>query len=115
MRADQLTKFANYDGMMANAPEKPCDLFLLSWTLTPKKRPPWMVWPLAQAVNHHLGEFRSGPPPTAVPNAKGKIINLLYVAYVEFARVTDVALFQNGEPTPLANQAKPRRRAKERK
>jgi hypothetical protein len=37
------------------------------------------------------------PPPPQIPNAHGKIINLLYVDYVQGARVTDVALFQNGE------------------
>ena len=34
----------------------------------------------------------------AVPNRHGKIVNMLYVDYVEFARVADVGLFQNGTP-----------------
>jgi hypothetical protein len=112
MRDDQFKKFADYDGTMATDPSKPCDLFLLSWTLTPKYKPPWMVWPLAKDVNPDLGQYiRFGFPPPTIPNAKGKIMNLLYVDYVEFARVTDVALFQNGEPM-TADEARPRKRAR---
>ena len=35
MKADQLDKFARYDGKCRQRPDLPCDLFLLSWTLTP--------------------------------------------------------------------------------
>ena len=35
MKADQFNKFARYDGKCRQRPDLPCDLFLLSWTLTP--------------------------------------------------------------------------------
>ncbi|NEN89628.1 MAG: hypothetical protein F6K48_12245 [Okeania sp. SIO3H1] len=91
MKEDQFAKFNNYNGKCKNDPSVPCDLFLLSWTLTP----PTAVWSFSKVANRNLGlamtELR-------VPNGYGQIVNMLYVDYVEYARVTDVALFQNGQP-----------------
>lgn len=88
MKNDQLRKFATFDGRMQNDPSVPCDLFLLSWTLTPDTA----VWFAATAANRRLGEYMRR---TTIPNDHRRMINLLYVDYVEFARVTDVAILQN--------------------
>ncbi|HKO02149.1 MAG TPA: hypothetical protein VJ032_10670, partial [Thermoanaerobaculia bacterium] len=90
MQKDQLKKFANYDGRMKNDPNIPCDLFLLSWTLTPDTA----VWFAAVAANRRLGQYVRR---ATIPNAQHCIMNLLYVDYVEFARVTDVAISDNPE------------------
>jgi hypothetical protein len=88
MKADQFAKFEAYDGRCKNDPAVPCDLFLLSWTITP----PTGVWFASQPANRGLG---AGMTMLAVPNRHGKIANMLYVDYVEYARVADVAVFQN--------------------
>jgi hypothetical protein len=120
MRRQQLReRFPRFAGLMENG-ELPCDLFLLSWTLTPVSEFPWIPPPpsvrqLARRANPHLGhEIRSlhEQRPPGWPNAHGKIINLLYVDFVQSARVTDVALFQNGERTVAADTPKPRRTSK---
>ena len=91
MKADQLAKFRAYNGKCKNDPNLPCDLFLLSWTLTPVTG----VWFASKPANASLGATMAA---LTVPNTHGQIVNLLYVDYVEFARVGDVALFQNGTP-----------------
>jgi hypothetical protein len=93
MAIDQGAKFANYNGMCKNAPTVPCDLFLLSWTLTPVTA----VWLVSQPANRALGDAMAS---LTARNKYGKIVNLLYVDYVEFARVSDVGLYQNGTPRP---------------
>ena len=90
MQKDQFGNFERYTGKMAHDKKLPCDLFLLSWTLTPVTG----VWFAAQAANRRLGEYILKTPPR---NRYGQMINLLFVDYVEYARVTDVALFRNGE------------------
>jgi hypothetical protein len=91
MKNDQSVKFRRYKGLCKKKANVPCDLFLLSWTLTP----PTDVWDVSKAANRMLGadilDFK-------VPNLYGYITNLLYVDYVEYARVTDVALFMNNAP-----------------
>jgi len=89
--------------------DNPCDLFLLSWTLTPQATaiPPWIPptpLQLSRRANPTLGAAirfadppAEPPPPPRIPNTHKRIINSLYVDYVQGARVTDVALFQNGE------------------
>jgi hypothetical protein len=113
MRTDQHNKFAGFEGLMERGDgegRKPCDLFLLSWTLTPKSAT--TPWQLSRRANPSLGQdHRLGYPPANIPNRHGKIINLLFVDYVESARVTDVALFLNGERVTAADEAKPRAKA----
>lgn len=89
MKQDQLKKLALFNGLCC-AKQKdnswqcqtfskvPCDLFLLSWTLTP----PTGVWFAAKEANRHLGEVMAGQE----PNAQGYFANLLYLDYFEFAR-----------------------------
>jgi hypothetical protein len=90
MRDDQLGKFRDYTGRQENFPDLPCDMFLFSFTLTSPVGAG--VWPLSTEANRHLGRVIDE---TAIPNGHGKIMNALYVDYVEFARVTDVGIVQN--------------------
>ena len=60
MQKDQFAKFERYTGKMAHDQNLPCDLFLLSWTLTPATG----VWFAAQAANRRLGEYILKTPPT---------------------------------------------------
>ncbi|HWW60195.1 MAG TPA: hypothetical protein VN181_02405, partial [Thermoanaerobaculia bacterium] len=100
VKEDQLAKYTAYDGTCIPNDDCnpkpatcPCDLFLLSWTCTS----PFGVgvWQASKNVNRHLGDFLST---LAIPNAHGRIPNILYVDYGEFARVTDVTLFANDAP-----------------
>ncbi len=63
-----------------------CDLFLLSWTLTPITD----VWDTCQPADATLAT-RIPPPPANRPP-----INLLYVDYVSYSRAADVACLRNG-------------------
>lgn len=88
MRDDQIAKFETFTGKQANFPTLPVDLFLLSWTLTPVTG----VWFASKDANRNLGNAIVGIPN---PNRYGRIMNCLYVDYVEYARVTDVGIKQN--------------------
>jgi hypothetical protein len=108
MRDKQFECFKNYNGLMEQAPKKPCDLFLLSWTLTTQKPPavPTPIRTLADEANRNLGDEvvygQTGADP--IPNREGKIMNLLYVDYVQYARVTDIALIHNLERARVARR-----------
>jgi hypothetical protein len=108
MLKDQVGKFASYKGTMQHDPSLPCDLFLLSWTLTPATA----VWEWAKVANRRLGEHArlDRVPPLIIPNEHGRIVNLFYVDFVESARVTDVALLHNREALPVAVESEPRKR-----
>ena len=88
MRADQLGKFARYDGKCKHGSDLPCDLFLLSWTLTLATG----VRAYAELPNRKLAEEMKG---LKSPNRFGCIPNLLYADYVESAHLLDVALEMN--------------------
>jgi len=87
MKQDQLAKFEAFDGKCKYNPAVPCDLFLLSWTLTP----PTDVWDASKAANRQLGAVMSG----VNRNRNGFITNIIYVDYYEYSRVTDVAVTVN--------------------
>jgi hypothetical protein len=87
MSKDQLAKFAAFNGKCKNDSKVPCDLFLLSWTLTP----PTDVWGFSQPANRNLGQAMS----SVGRNSQGFIPNLLYVDYCQYARATDVAIVEN--------------------
>jgi hypothetical protein len=76
----------------------------LSWTLSPATG----VWFGSKEPNRRLGKDILQP---RIPNQYGQIVNLLYVDYVEFARVADVAIFQNGERTTATAAAEPPQRS----
>jgi hypothetical protein len=88
MKADQLGKFARYDGKCQRRPDVPCDLFLLSWTLTPATN----VRAYAELPNRKLADDIQD---LQHPNRFGCTANLLYADYVETAHLTDVALAMN--------------------
>lgn len=100
MKDDQLRKLGEYDGVCKRQPGDgpcdhyqpgvPCDLFLLSWTLTPVTD----VKDFSKEANRNLGGAMAE---LKIPNRYGKIPNIVYVDYVEDARVTDVCLYLNGE------------------
>lgn len=92
MKGDQTSKFQNYNGYCTPYPF-PCDLFLLSWTLTT-----WTdIWGFSKEANRNLGTAILG---IKQPNNAGKIINLLYVDFAEDARVTDIAISLNSSFYP---------------
>jgi hypothetical protein len=88
MKTDQFDKFNRYDGKCKARRDVPCDLFLLSWTLTP----PTNVRGFAAEPNRNLA---AAVKELKVPNRFGCVVNLLYADYVDSARVTDVAIRQN--------------------
>jgi hypothetical protein len=113
MRNGQFGNFAGFDGRMEKDRNVPCDLFLLSWTLTPKPPIPTPVWELAKVANPPLGHYvQIGQNPNPIPNRFGKFVGLLSLDYVEFARVTDVAIHHN---RLRATAAKPKRTPARRK
>jgi hypothetical protein len=95
MRDDQVNKYLNYDGMCSGP--KPaqivCDLFLFSFTLTPKIGTG--VWFHSKDPARKLGSVVKDLP---LPNKYGQFLNMIYVDYCEFARVSDVALWANRAP-----------------
>jgi hypothetical protein len=95
MALDQWYKFATFDGKCRKNPAVPCDLFLLSWTLTP----PTGVALASQPANRALGDFMVKMVKAhQTPNHAGLIPNLLYVDYVEYSRVADVVIEANARP-----------------
>jgi hypothetical protein len=88
MKADQFGKFARYDGKCKRRPDLPCDLFLLSWTLTPATG----VRAYSELPNRKLVDDIKE---LKCPNRFGCVPNLLYVDYVESAHLLDVALKMN--------------------
>jgi hypothetical protein len=108
MKDDQFKKFVRYDGVMQHDRSLVCDLFLLSWTLTA----PTYVWWFSMEANRRLGRYLQE---LSRPNYYRQIPNLLYVDYVEFARVTDVAIMENERPLPVSdNASRPKRSATKR-
>jgi hypothetical protein len=88
MKADQLGKFARYDGKCRRRPEVPCDLFLLSWILTPATG----VRAYSELPNRKLADDIKE---LKRPNRFGCMVNLLYADYVESAHLLDAALEMN--------------------
>jgi hypothetical protein len=83
MKEQQLKDYKNFTGKCADG--TPVDLFLLSWTLTPKTLE--TVKSLAEKANPHLAAEVDRLPPN--PNG---IVNIFYVDYAQYARPTDVAI-----------------------
>jgi hypothetical protein len=87
MKNDQLAKYQAFDGKMKWNSALPTDRFLLSWTLTP------CCFPIASAPwpDSELGPVMA----TLDPNGYGRIPNVLYVDFVEWADPADVAIAAN--------------------
>jgi hypothetical protein len=87
MKKDQFDKFRKYDGYCSDG--SICDLFLLSWTLTPFTG----VWYSSIEPNSRLGnDIRE----LENPNSHGLYLNQLYVDYAQYARPLDVSMYLNG-------------------
>ncbi len=88
MISNQMGKFSNFNGKCdGNYSNTNCDMFLLSWTLTP----PTDVWNTSEQTNKDLGQNMF----TLERNTHGKIPNMIYVDYFEYSRVTDICVWLN--------------------
>jgi hypothetical protein len=87
MKADQFAKFAHYDGKCQDRVTE-CDLFLLSWTLTPRVK----IWATTQPAIKHLRDSLSAEPPT---NSAGKVMNLIYGDFAGLQDLAGAALEEN--------------------
>ncbi|HEX9982115.1 MAG TPA: hypothetical protein VGF69_02525 [Thermoanaerobaculia bacterium] len=94
LKRGQFPKFEDYDGFCrdrdANGSSVPCDLFLLSWTLTPKAG--GAVGKSVEANKELVDESKSHPDPRNGP----RMINVIYTDVVQQSRSADVALLRNG-------------------
>ncbi|MEW6452740.1 MAG: hypothetical protein AB1490_18960 [Pseudomonadota bacterium] len=92
--SDQQMKFLNFDGACIWSPNIPCDLFLLSWTVTPNpmKDGSVFVWSGASVINPQLQPRVSA---TKIPNTHGQRMNILYLDYVETAQATELCMKLN--------------------
>jgi hypothetical protein len=90
--ADQRQKFSNYSGLCTDG-VTPCDLFLLSWTVTPALSGDyWLVEPGAAVINPRLQEAKTFTNGHAPPLK----INVIYLDYVGSSSVTRLCLDLNG-------------------
>lgn len=86
MVVDQLIKYSLFTGRCKNDTSVPCDLFLMSWTVTPITD----VWDVCQTANADLGQSLAA---LRVPNAAGKMPNVLYTDFGDHSSATDAALY----------------------
>ncbi len=95
MKTDQIRKFNNFNGRCEKFPDLPCDLFLLSWTLTPV--------PGERCAVPNSG-LSSAMALLAVPNPHGVYLNMMFLDFVENSQVTDIAVLMNARQQQLAAQ-----------
>lgn len=91
MKSQQIDHFFEYSGTCDDEAKTPCDLFLLSWTLTPDMGKGETVEGVAHTPDQHLADEVAKLP---VTNPSGKTINIAYVDYAQYARPSDVAIAQ---------------------
>lgn len=102
VKRGQIPKFRWFDGFCQGTGDSrsttPCDLFLLSWQVTPNI-PLLGGSPLSNSgtANKNLVGYLARPE-NAGPNSNGKDINLIYTDGVESSRSTDVAMVRNKLP-----------------
>ncbi len=84
---DQSAQYGKFDGVCADK-TTPCDMFLLSWTVTV----PTAVYLFALEANIELFLFSWF---CSVPNASGKVPNIIYLDYVEWSSALDLAMEYN--------------------
>ena len=85
MKLDQLAKLDRFDGFCRDRNDLPCDLFLLSWTLTP----PTDVLAFAAQPNQDLS---SALHQAKIPNIHQQIPNLLYEDCIDSPSLAQTAL-----------------------
>jgi len=93
MKKKEIDYFFEYNGKCKDGTTD-CDLFLLSWTLTPQAPYLYSVESLAHTPNQHLADEVGKLP---VRNEHDKIINIAYVDYVQYARPSDVAIAEKDD------------------
>lgn len=94
----QLNQFLWFDGLCRNNRNVQCDLFLLSWTVTPTvahQSTRTTAFHVAPSANQGLVSYLAIPDFQGA-NPQGLRMNLLYTDAVEFSRSVDVALIRNG-------------------
>jgi hypothetical protein len=89
MMNDQFNKFQNYDGTCQNNTAVPCDLFLLSWTLTPTVNVWGVVGPPDRGLGYDVNDL-------VTPNGHGQRLNIIYTDFNEYSRSIDLSVFLNG-------------------
>jgi len=92
MSQDQFAKFDRYDGICQTQPRLKCDLFLLSWTLTPLTDVPAFAALPNQKLSQAISQMK-------FPNSHGFIPNLLYVDCVETADLAKISIAMNAAST----------------
>jgi len=92
MKKEQIANFEYYDGYCTDEARSICDLFLLSWTLTPSGLE--NVKEVAEKPNETLANEVAMLP---ARNEFLKVMNIVYVDFAEYARPSDVAMRQNDE------------------
>jgi hypothetical protein len=94
-------RYDGFTGQCYAQPSIPCDMFLLSWTLTSPVGA--AVWLFAEDADANLVDNI----PSDSGNKYGRMVNVIYVDYVEYARAVDLAYLRNGlgSPTAAAKQA----------
>jgi hypothetical protein len=100
MKSKQLEKFAGYTGDCVpksdcDVPAERCDLFLLSWTLTPDDWD-YVTYDMADVMRTANRNLAAGIQEAVVPNGHGRAINVVFLDYVEYARAVEVCLSLNG-------------------
>jgi hypothetical protein len=85
MLADQVLKFANFDGTCTSDHGIPCDLFAFSWTLNGP------AFGNQYANSRYVARMQAVPP----RNQYGRVVNSFGFDFVEFARAVDVAILRN--------------------
>jgi hypothetical protein len=101
----QLPKFIWFDGKCQGRGSARstviCDLFLLSWTLTPLTPEVGVgtAFAVSERANRNLVDYLARPANQG-KNSQNFSMNLLYTDAVEFSRSVDVALVRNGLLTP---------------
>jgi len=93
----QLNKFDKFKGKCLNNDKVQCDLFLLSWTLTPSdpSRLEANAFNGAKEANRNLTSYLAIPRYQSA-NPDNLRMNILYTDAVELSRSVDVALIRNG-------------------
>jgi hypothetical protein len=101
MKSDQFKKFELYNGRCKSKPDVPCDLFLLSWTLTPTTNVPAYAKEPNQRLANDINELK-------IPNEFGCVVNLLYADCVETAKLTEIAIQLNKQRNEQSRGVSPR-------
>lgn len=103
LKRDQITvKYNSYNGYCtgptgaSNCENPPCDMFLLSWTLTPSID---SVFGDSLKPDARLSQVMN----TLQHNSNGKVVNLLYVNFTQHSRATTISILMGQGLMPVAS------------